>query len=140
MRPGHRLRRLRPAGVLATLAAATHAAVATAAVTVPAAAVAVPAAAVALAAATLAVAASAPATHAVFGRVQQAFVGTWRPLFQEQVLPRWRGRCHRSQLRVRHRLHRLRGALQVATAVAAVVAAVAAAVSAVSAATVHLCE
>ena len=88
----------------------------------------------ALAAAAAAFVTPDPASHALLGPVQQALVGTRRPVCQEQVLPRWRGRCQWSQLRVRHGLHGLRGTLQVAAAVvAAVGAAVVAAVVAAAA-------
>ena len=127
MRTRHRLHGLRSAGVLAALAAAAHAALAAAAI--PAAALAVPAAALALAAAAVAVVAAAVVTtdsaaHVLLGRVQQALVGARRTICQEHVLPGRRGRFHRSQLRVRHRLHGLRGALQVAAALAALASAV----------------
>jgi len=109
------------AALVAAVVAAVVAALAAAALALAAAAIALAAAAIAVVAA--AVVTSDPAAHGLLGRVQQALVGTWRTLCQEQVLPGWRGRCRGSQLRVRHRLHGLRGALQVAAALAAVLAA-----------------
>ena len=130
MRTGHRLRRLRLAGVLAAIATAADTtiapapALASAAVAQPAAAVAQP----------------NVATHAVYRRVPCTLVGARGPVREQLVLPGWgraRRWCHRSQLRLRHGLHGLWAALHVApSSAASVAAAAAAAVSAVAAAAV----
>ena len=110
MRTGHGLRRLWAAGLLAVLATSTR----TAALAVAS----VGAAAIAAAAAAI-----GPAAHAVHRHVPRALVGAWGTVRQQHVLPRWRGRCHVGHLRVRHGLHGLRAALQVAAALAAAPAA-----------------
>ena len=124
MRPGHRLRRLRSAVLLASIATAAGATVAPAAALTPA--------ALALAPASVAVAAAlaaASAANALFRRVPCSLVGTWRPVREKQILPRWsrRGRRHGNKLRVWHGLHRLRAALHDAATVAAAAVTIAAA-------------
>ena len=111
-------------------------AIATASLAEPPAAAAVAATAVAFAAAAVALApvalAAASADNALFRRVPCSLVGTWRPVREKQILPRWsrRGRRHGNKLRVWHGLHRLRAALHDAATVAAADAAAAAAVDA----------
>ena len=109
MRSRHRLLGLWAAGLRASLATSARAAALSAASV----------AAADLAAAAAAVATSDPAANAVHRHVPRALDGAWRPVRQQQVLPRWRRQCHWSELCVRHGLHGLWPALQDAAALAA---------------------
>ena len=89
MRTGHRLRRLRPARVLATLATAADTTIAPAPAFASAAVAVAPTAVAAVAQPAAAVAQPNAATHAVYRRVPRTLVGARGAVREQLVLPGW---------------------------------------------------